>query len=178
MNATARIQTALTFLSAAKQADPDPETAAVYLTALSDLDLSALERACRQLALEPRRAFEPALPTVGKIREVAQTILEADRALDAAAKLLPAPITDEEGQRYACLDCLDTSWQIFDCAGKGKQASLEHIPQFIRHPCARPKAHPRHTYAERCACFERNPVIAERRRQVESRQQRGNRGTA
>lgn len=83
--------------------------------------------------------------------------------------------------RFYCLACLDepNGWRIFWCRGDGRlRAQPEDKPRHLAgtdtQPCGRTKEHPPHSYSERCACRDTNPVIAEhRRRQAEYATRRG-----
>jgi hypothetical protein len=168
-----RLQTALSFLSAARQADPDPETAVVYMTALSDISDDAIERACHELAKRPRKDFEPALPTVGTIRETALALQQADADLAARAKLLPWPSKAQPDEpTFFCVQCFDepNGFRVFACPGVGDQrdATMGLAPD--RHPCGRPKSHRPHTYSERCGCVDTNPVIRAHRERARAAQ--------
>lgn len=162
------VHEALSRLAIARASELDDLTAQVYLEGLADIEPQTVSRACADLAKLPRRDYDTALPSVGTIRERCQMVSAAELAAEAAAKMLPMPVTEDDEPRYFCLDCFDTAWRLFDCAGKGPQASLEKIPTLTRFPCARLKAHPPHSYAEPCKCIDTNPVIAaDRKRQHE-----------
>lgn len=164
-----RHQHALKFLATARQADIDLEAGGVYLIALRDIDPSALEAACRRLAQQSRKDYEPAMPTVGAIRALAEQL--AREAEDAAhLKRLPPPTRDDEdGPRYACPDCQDGEWgPAMWCPGSGaERATTKHE----RHAkletvnCGRPKPHAAHTFVQRCHCWGRNPNVERKRRE-------------
>lgn len=160
----------LSRLAIARTAELDDVTLTVYLDALEDIDPPMLRRACLDLAKQPRKDFEAALPSVGMIRERCSELVRLDQVADAATRLLPMPQSDETGPRYACLDCHDTSWRMFGCSGSGPVRGIPpNAPDISAYPCGRIKAHSPHTYAERCACWETNPVIARDRQWMRER---------
>lgn len=159
-----RVSGALTYLSAARQASIDEETFGVYMLALNGLEPDVIERACYALGAKQRKAFEPAMPTVGDIREACGDVAREDAATQAKALLLPAPPTKENEPTFHCFECMDepNGWRLFYCLGKGdlhQFAPPAHAPGPV-FPCGRLKRHPPHTYAERCKCLATNPVIA------------------
>lgn len=149
-----RAQTALSYLSAARQANPDPETAGVYLTALSDVDPALLERACRELANEPRGEYGTALPDVGTIRRRCEALAVADQDRAERAKLLPMPASRRNEPTYHCLQCFDepNGWLVRVCPG-------DDVGTVDEYHCGRVHTHARHTFAMRCECLPTNPVI-------------------
>lgn len=152
---------ALSRLAIARATTLDDITLSVYLDALADVSPNVLAEACAELARLPRRDYDSALPSVGTIRERCSAVLEVRAANERVANLLSMPDTENpDVPTFFCTECLDTSWRLFDCAGKGDKSSLSTLPRYTRYPCGRPKSHPRHTFAERCACVPMNPVIA------------------
>lgn len=161
---------ALARLAIARGSVPDEATAVIYLDLLQDVDAACLAEACDELAREPRREFESALPDVGTIRARAEDVGRRWRAEAAHAKLLPAPHKSHDREpTFFCLDCLDepNALRIFWCYGVGSQrVGIDAKPDRAHgaiHPCGRLQEHGPHTYAERCQCSETNPVIARAR---------------
>jgi len=151
-----RLAAALAALAVARGALADEFALQVYLDALADLDISLLERACFALAREPRAEFESALPPVSTVRARVSQLQRVESERAQAARLLPMPPkSDEDGPRYFCLDCFDESsgWRIFLCQG-GQM-------------CGRTVAHTAHPFTKRCHCWQRNPVVAERKRRLQ-----------
>lgn len=150
---------ALKFLAVARQADPDFETSGVYLIALADLDSRLVMRACRQLALEPRLDFMPAMPAVGTIRALVAELARADAEAERHARYLPRPASDEP--TYVCLTCLDGYWvKSFWCPGRGSdQPKHARHDGLVTRPCVRRNLHAPHTWTEKCSCVETNPVV-------------------
>ena len=155
---------ALTRLAIARGATLDELTLDVYATSLEDLPAETVRRACLDLGRQPRKDFESALPSVGTIRERSAELVRLDQVALEASRLLPMPQTDEDGPRYACLECRDTAWREFACAGRGQSKGIAPSSATVSaYPCARLKAHGPHTFAERCQCVDTNPVIARQR---------------
>lgn len=177
-----RRREALKFLSVARQADPDPAVGLVYLTALSDVAPEFLEAACHQLALQPREDYKPAMPDVGTIRALAESLArEAD--LDAQFKLLaPMPQAESDEPRYFCLSCRDEphAWRLFWCPGVGESRSMYRPDRSEGSvvECGKQKGHAPHQYVARCECYETNPVSAETRRRESAFRSKAKRGRA
>lgn len=175
---------ALTRLAVARGGLLDDTTSEVYLDCLGDLDPMAVGLACEDLALEPRREFDPVLPPVGEIRIRAEAIARREQAEAAARKLLPMPRPDESAPRYVCPVCRDeaSGWRLFWCPGRGGLRTFDRPERDAELPmseCGRSATHVPHTYADRCACVETNPVIAaHRQRQTESVRRRKDRRSA
>jgi hypothetical protein len=175
-----RATMALRFLRRARQAgEADAAEAVAYLQALADLDIDALEAVCRAVALEPRRAYEPAMPDVGTIRQRAAA-WRAERVQSAAIAALPPVQADDDDPRTweHCRECHDetSGWRIAWCAGEGASALRSFtVPERAgapRVPCGRGKTHGPHTWAARCQCWGRNPVVAERLGKIAAAQAR------
>lgn len=151
----------------------DLAEADVYLRKLEDLDAELVRRALEEMALEPRREFESAVPPVPTIRQRVERIARRDADREAARKLLPLPASDDDPRTWVhCPDCHDESsgWRDVWCIGGGAQADREsHSPHhrstrpILRTYCGRKMAHGPHSYVMRCGCWETNPVIAARR---------------
>lgn len=84
-----RVEAALIYLSAARQAQMDETTCGVYMLALNDLEPSLIERACYTLAKAERAPYEPPMPSVGTIRALCRHLL-ADSNVAQTAKMLTA----------------------------------------------------------------------------------------
>jgi hypothetical protein len=161
-----RILRALVGMAIAKRAELDDLTQQVYVAGLEDMAPEWVIRACERLGRQPRAPFEPALPTLGTLRQVAAEIGREDRAAADKAKLLPSPAGADDDPRswVCCRDCEDTGWRSFRCHG-------DHAPAVTGEPrdphlesrfCGRARQHARHGWADRCACIATNPVIARR----------------
>lgn len=145
----------------------------VYLDKLGDLDAALLARVLDQMALEPRKEFEPVVPSVPAIRVRCEALARQDADREAARKLLPLPASDDDPRTWVhCPDCRDESsgWREAWCIGGGAQADREsHSPHhrstrpILRTYCGRKMAHGPHSYVMRCGCVGTNPVIAKRR---------------
>ncbi len=177
-----RRREALKFLALARQADPDVATASAYLVALRDLDPGLLEEACYQLANEPRPDYGSALPDVGTIRARASRVARERREAERRAKVVLALPTRSgpDEPTFFCTRCFDepSGWQIVWCPGTGDARQVEPPKRALETriaPCGRrPNPgldHLPHTYAERCGCYETNPVIARHRERERKRQQ-------
>lgn len=153
----------------------DDITGDVYVRGLMDLRADLVTEACDDLGLEPREDFKPAMPTVADIRARVDRIAREAAARDAAAKLLPAPVSEPDERPYFCLDCRDEphAWRAFWCAGIGSAASRTGPtdPRRTVCPCSRRHPHAHHGYVERCQCADVNPIIAEHRRRIASFQE-------
>lgn len=177
-----RRREALKFLIVARQADADPAVGVVYLTALADVAPEFLEAACHKLALLPREDYKPAMPDVGTIRELAESLArEAD--LDAQFKLLaPMPLAESDEPRFFCLSCRDEphGWRPFWCPGTGEARSLDRPDRSEGSvvECGKRRGHAPHQYVARCECYETNPVAAEIRRREASFRAKPKRGHA
>jgi len=167
-----RLTRALAALAVARGAEADEFALQVYLEALSDVDVRLLERACFDLAREPRAEFESALPPVATIRSQASAILRVDSKVQAEAQLLPMPKSQDDEPRYFCPDCLDepNGWRVHQCSGwkapvvdERTTARLEGLDG--RH-CGRRIQHIAHSFCERCHCWQRNPVVWQRKQQL------------
>lgn len=179
--AAAAIGESLARLAVARAGLLDDVTAEVYIDRLLQRQATPdlVRRACAELADTPRKPKETALPDVGKIIETIESIAHADRLAEAAKKLLPMPQDGDREPTYFCTDCFDEpgAWRLFWCQGAGQARVLDTPPQADRMTlsyCGRRFAHAPHSYAERCACREVNPVIARHReKQASARAARG-----
>lgn len=160
-----RQSNALKFLATARQAyDIDTEASGVYLIALADVDPAALERACHELARRPRREFEPAMPSVGTIRALAEQLAREDAEAAHLRQLPPDPVRDEDGPRYYCRDCHDGDWgPALWCPGTDREAQHPRHVGAERVLCGRPGPHAAHTFVQRCHCWGTNAVVERRR---------------
>jgi hypothetical protein len=151
-----RMGSALAALAVARGGLLDDAQAVVYLRLLQGADPGLVERACEAIAREPRPEFDPLMPAVGAILERARTIHAEDAKVAARAKLLPLPKSEDDEPRYFCLDCHDESsgWRELNCP---------------EDRCGRHERHYAHSYVVRCHCWQRNPVVAERRKRFENR---------
>lgn len=173
---------ALKFLSVARQAEMDFDASGVYLIALADLDPALVMRACRELAHEPRREFEAAMPPVGTIRARVEQLAREDAKAAREARYLPMPPDDDE-PRYICLQCHDGYWVTSAwCPGSGSQKAAtkhprhEHLSYRL---CDRRKGHAAHTWTWVCSCVATNPVIQKARESQRDRlEARGRRPSA
>lgn len=159
---------AVTRLAIARGVQADDVQLDVYADTLRDLDPDAVRRACLDLAKLSRSQYDTALPSCGTIRERAEQIARADELERAQSRLLPAPSDDPTEPRFFCLDCRDESsaWRIVWCPGAGE--TRDALPSARAYAvrvqsCGKDKPHHPHTFAERCPCWETNPVIARRR---------------
>lgn len=169
LSATDRMLQALGELAIARGAALDELNTPVYSKALLDVEPGLLERACFALGREPRRDYEPALPTVGDILERVREIGRADAEVARAANLLPAPKSDEDGPRVFCVDCQDESsgWRTLRCGGVGRhERRVEASGRDVHLPmesCGRRQEHAAHTFTVRCHCWQRNPEVDRRK---------------
>lgn len=164
-----RIGVAVTSLAIARGTALDDAQSEVYLRELADVDPAQIERACSALAKEPRREYAPALPAVGDIREKCREFQRADADLERArVSLLPAPKADEDGPRFYCQECLDESsgFRIFACGGAKvrvvDERTARRLAELPSRHCGRLNEHAPHSFAERCHCWQHNPVVARR----------------
>lgn len=180
IRATVVIVEALSRLAIARAKQVDEVELEVYADALGDLDPALVQQACLELGRLPRREYDTPFPSVGTIRERADTIRSAAAQAAADARLLPAPKGDEDAPRFFCLACFDepAAWRVFWCRGSGLARAEaaqkpDHLARVDVQPCGRGRTHGPHTYTNRCTCRDTNPVIAEhRRRQRQSQQTR------
>lgn len=165
---------ALVRLAAARGGLLDDVTSEVYLERLSRLDALLVKRACEHWSDIPREDFQPVLPPVGLLIETAERFARDDQAQIAAAKLLPAPVREDDEKPYFCLECRDEpyGWRAYWCRGKGKSAVIDQPDRSGVLPCARRDSHSPHSYVERCSCFDVNPNSAAHRRRITEFQQR------
>jgi hypothetical protein len=156
----AEIGEALTRLCVARGGAIDDTASEVYLDRLARFSPGLVRRACERWMDVPRREFETALPDVGKLIQTIEHIAEEDAAELRRAKYLPAP-RDEDGPRYVCLACHDGYWVIsMWCPGRGTDAKRHARHEgLVTRDCGRRKHHQPHTWTEKCACVETNPVV-------------------
>jgi hypothetical protein len=88
---TDRVLQALTALARARRANFEDADQRVYLRVLQNAPEGAVIQACGQLAGEPRKEFESAMPTAGDIKARAFTINRQQLNVAASQKLLSAP---------------------------------------------------------------------------------------
>jgi hypothetical protein len=69
----------------------DKETAAAYLTGVSDVPAWAIERACRDIGFKPRPDYETRWPELGVIRDHATAHLRHEAEKRETQRLLAAP---------------------------------------------------------------------------------------
>lgn len=152
------VKIALQALAIARSSEADEAVLAVYLHELADLDRGLVMLACERLAKLPRKEYQAALPDVGTIRAEA-TLVQVERHREAARRRL-APIPEEEDQRryLHCHDCSDSGWRLFRCTGRTADRG-QHDQDLTMIPCSRRQVHVPHTYAERCQCYDVNPMI-------------------
>jgi hypothetical protein len=156
----------LTNLAAARSAVADEASLRIYTKLLADLSPILVSRACMELALEPRRDYETALPSVGTIRERAAALQAHADQIAATAKLLPMPASEDDPRTFVfCTDCQDepSGWRIFWCHGSGNQFRENPSARdegFQRGPCDRKIDHAAHTFVVRCHCYGTNPKVA------------------
>jgi hypothetical protein len=172
LNASLTAGEALVRLAVARGAGHlmDDTVSQVYLDALEDVDIDALRKSCRELGIEARGQYETALPSVGVIRERAEEIVRRE-AHDAQKRLLGALPKEAKDPTFFCLACFDepNAWRIYYCFGDGQSRTGE-VPAHITSrgmalaACGRHgDNHIPHAYAEKCACSDVNPVIAQHR---------------
>ena len=150
-------------LATARRADFSDSELAVYIDLLADIDPVLVDRACRQLGKQPRERYEPAMPDVPKIRQVADQIASDDRAALRRSKLLPAPDDRDARTHVFCRGCQDTGWVSLRCPGISAPNADRDRHLAVQLCTISSRAHAGHTYAERCSCLDINPVIARRR---------------
>lgn len=69
---------------------------------------------------------------------------------------------------HSCQRCNDGGQELFRCdGGTGNRGSRDAHLRLA--PCGRRFPHAPHSYADRCACVETNPVIAARRLREQQR---------
>jgi uncharacterized membrane protein len=118
---------ALAFLAVTTQYQIDEITMRGYRTALDGIPVAFIERACAELAREPRRWF----PMAADIRERAEKIARAGRTTLA----LPPGATSTG---YACVDCKDTGWKYVD---NRAVTECECRPTNPNYQAAHPRSH-------------------------------------
>ncbi len=157
-------------LALARGTSADTPTLTAYMDALADVDPALVERACFDLARLSRSEYEAALPAAGTIRDRVSAILRADLDAERArVALLPAPKSDDDSPRYFCPDCHDewSGWRMFACGGTKSPVvdpkALARVEDLTARHCGRREPHAAHPYAERCSCWQHNPVVARRR---------------
>jgi len=162
-----RIVSALSALAMARGGTLDEAQGLVYARLLQESDPGLVERACMALAKEPREEFETLLPSVGAILTRAGVIRTSDTKALAASKLLPLPKVENDEPRYFCADCLDepSGWRIHQCAGWHALIVDERTTKRLegldgRH-CGKRTQHGPHSFAEKCHCYQHNPVVAQ-----------------
>ncbi len=156
--------TALAALATARRADLAPEELGVYCTLLADLRPVSVAEACTMLGKQARQAFEPAMPDVGAIRAAVAAVEAAHRAELRASRLLPAPTEGDPRTWVHCTDCGDTGQALRRCPGVGATAPDSGRDAYLRPElCARRFDHAPHSFADRCRCWDTNPVLARRR---------------
>lgn len=152
------VRRSLAALAIARQADIDEPTLRLYAQMLAGCDEQDVATACGVVARQPRREYETALPAVGDLLVSVEQV-KAERLEQAQrAKLLPKPAAKDDEPTYFCVDCYDepSGWRSWRCGGPSAYGLLSRS-------CGRTKAHGPHDWVSRCACVERNPVIAEHR---------------
>lgn len=167
LESLAVIGEALARCAIARGGSADDVTVDVYLERLKAFSPDVVREACDHWADVPRGDRDPALPPaadlIATIREIERTREQAERA----RFMLPAPSRDEDGPRYACLECFDAFWITARwCPGVG---NLRASGKADRHAaletrvCHRTHPHPAHTFTRKCGCVDTNPVIARHR---------------
>jgi hypothetical protein len=163
MNPDPRIEIgkALVSLAIARGTVLDEATSEVYLDLLQDLHHNFVSRACRVFARKTRKEFEPAMPSVGAIRDLALDCEVSDRHAAKRMRLEP-PKRDVPRGTPHCHICRDTSWQEYLCeglgTGRGPNPALTAAGVANRN-CERPGSHAPHTFVGPCACRPTNPVL-------------------
>lgn len=179
-----RVAIALRDLAIARGGEMDGDQYAVYLRALADQTPALVERACAEIGIEPRGAFESVVPPVGQIRARVAELARRDRETDASRRLLPMPADARPDREptFFCLDCLDepSGWRLWWCPGRGVRRTFERREDDVTPmaECARGAEHAPHAYAARCACVDTNPVIARHRQRLAEARHRRERGAA
>lgn len=158
---------AVSQLALARGSKLDGPTLTAYMDALADLAPTMVERACFDLARVTRREYETAVPSAPAIRERCEQIARADEDAARAARMLPEPQREDDEPRFFCADCRDESsgWQVVRCGGSGPHRDRILPPHEAALPfqfCGRSQAHAAHAFTVRCACWQRNPVVARR----------------
>jgi hypothetical protein len=156
------VRASLQALAVARSSEADDAILAVYLHGLSDLETAHVQLACERLSRKPREAYQSALPDVGTIRAEAALVAREQREHAERRMLAPTPHDADPRSWVYCVNCLDTSWHSFRCDG-GTGDTGDRDSHLKRVHCGRRNGHSMHTYAERCACYSTNPVIARRR---------------
>ncbi len=159
----ARVRQAIAALAVARRVDFDEPEMQVYLHGVADLAAMSVQRACERLSRLQRQPFEPAMPTVGMIRDTALDIEAADRADARRAQLAPTPADADPATWVFCVGCRDGGWKPLRCPGNAGAADSGRDADLPRGFCGRSLSHGAHSFAERCSCVEINPVIARRR---------------
>jgi len=148
-------------LARGSRVDDDRQTH-VYVDALIDLDPWVVDRACRQMALTPREAYEPVLPSVGAIRAVATALVRQDAETERVRAIAPIPSDADNDPRswVFCKNCQDGGWRLYWCPGRAFEST-----RHARHDgcetstCTRQCPHGAHSYADRCGCRFTNPRL-------------------
>lgn len=152
---------ALQALAIARSTEATEAVLAVYLHLLRDLDAHHVSRACERLAMQPRLEYQAALPEAGLIRAEVANVAREDRQAARMGRIAQHSHRDDDPTTWVyCKECKDTSYRQFRCDG-GTGETGDRDAELRRVPCARRRGHYPHTYAERCACYETNPVIEE-----------------
>ncbi len=159
-----RRRDALKQLVVARQADGDPALALVYLQRLEDIEAGVLERVCYAIGNEPTAPYQPRMPEVGEIRRRCEALASREALTSHLLALPPAPVSDEDGPRYYCLDCHDGDWGAATwCPGTDNQPKHPRHAHAATAHCGRVGPHAAHTCVGRCHCWGRNAVVERRR---------------
>jgi hypothetical protein len=98
-----RKNVALVKLGAARQSPPDELAQQVYGEGLSHIPSDIVERACQQLAREPKNDYEPSFPPLGIIIERCKAVRDHDDQVNAPKQLRearPEPLSREEARTW------------------------------------------------------------------------------
>lgn len=157
-------------LAIARQAELLDGAIRVYLHILGGLAPRHISLACEQLASEPRAAYSTLMPPAGDIRALAEQVGLAEAETERLKRLMPLPVADVDGVRFFCLECYDESagWRTHWCPGEGPQrvqadAKPDRHARLPISRCGHTRSHAAHTFSDRCACYDVNPVIAAHR---------------
>lgn len=150
---------ALTELAAARRETLAKVDFDVFARGLEAFTVGSIVRACKSLEAEAPPAFGARFPELHMLKARIREIEAEDAQRERERQYLPLP--DDDGPRYVCLACRDGFW-VLSCWCPGRGSNLPKHPRhddLVTRDCGRRKVHAPHTWTERCACVETNPVV-------------------
>lgn len=94
---------ALIKLGIARQSPQDDASQIVYVEGLESVPSDIVERACSQLAREPKNDYEPAFPSLGALIQRCREVRDHDDMASAPKQLRearPEPLSKEEAKAW------------------------------------------------------------------------------